>query len=35
MTLGLLLSDNAYTKNNIIKTDFQNRIIKNGKTGFL
>ena len=35
MALGLLLSGNAYTKNNITKTDFQNRIIKNGKTGFI
>ena len=28
MALGLLLSGNAYTKTNIAKTDFQNRIIK-------
>ena len=35
MVLGLLLSGIAYAKNNITKADFQNRIIKNGKTGFV
>ena len=35
MALGLLLSGIAYAKNNITKADFQNRIIKNGKTGFV
>ena len=33
--LGLLLSGIAYAKNDITKADFQNRIIKNGKTGFV
>ena len=35
LVLGLLLSGNGYAKKNITKPDFQNRIIENGKTGFV
>jgi len=35
VVLGLILSRNAYAKKNITKQDFQNRITKNGKTGFV
>ena len=35
VVLGLLLSGNGYAKKNITNHDFQNRIIENGKTGFV